>query len=98
MNDSHVVVIAEICVAPAAVEELQRHFPGLIEQTRKEVGCIQYDLNISFSEPGRYVFVELWASDAALDAHLKSPHLNSFVAVTKNLEASLTVRTYRRFA
>jgi quinol monooxygenase YgiN len=59
-------------------EELQR----LVAPTRAEAGCITYDLHVSKSEPGFFMFHEVWRSVADLDAHFKTPHM---VAIAKLL-------------
>jgi quinol monooxygenase YgiN len=41
-----------------------------IERTRKEDGCLLYDVWQSNSDPLAIVLVESWASQRALDAHL----------------------------
>ena len=55
---------------PAAVE--------MMEETRKEPGCISYTFSNSLSEPGLIHIFEEWESQAALDAHFKAPHMAVF--------------------
>ncbi|MEI7533929.1 MAG: putative quinol monooxygenase, partial [Verrucomicrobiae bacterium] len=43
--------------------------------TRKEAGCINYDLHALPEVPGKFLFHENWTSQAHLDAHLKSAHI-----------------------
>jgi quinol monooxygenase YgiN len=52
------------------MEEILR---SLIETTRKEEGCIQYDLHVGANDPAAFAFYERWSSQAALDAHLRRP-------------------------
>lgn len=61
----------EKCLAPARV---------CIEASRKDPGCIAYDLNLSVSDPNRMVFIEVWESRAALDAHFQTPHFRAWRA------------------
>ncbi|HZK96880.1 MAG TPA: antibiotic biosynthesis monooxygenase [Prolixibacteraceae bacterium] len=69
----NVVAIAETSADRA--EELKSVCLGLIEPTRKEEGCISYDLYQDTTIPGRFTFIENWKSKEHLDVHLKSPHL-----------------------
>ena len=69
----HVVAIAETSADKA--EELKSVCLGLIEPTRKEVGCISYNLYQDSTNPGRFTFIENWKSKEHLDVHLKTPHL-----------------------
>jgi len=69
----NVVAIAETSADRA--EELKSVCLGLIEPTRKEEGCISYDLYQDTTNPGRFTFIENWKSKEHLDVHLKTPHL-----------------------
>ena len=75
MNKStlKVVAIAETSAERAA--ELKEVCLGLIEPTRKESGCISYELYQDSTNPGRLTFIEEWESQEHLDVHLKTPHL-----------------------
>jgi len=72
-NSLKVVAIAETSADKA--EELKKVCLGLIEPTRKEKGCISYELYQDSTNPGIFTFVEEWESKEHLDVHLKSPHL-----------------------
>ena len=72
-NSLTVVAIAETSADKA--EKLKTICMGLIEPTRKEKGCISYDLYQDTTNPGRFTFIENWQSKEHLDVHLKSPHL-----------------------
>jgi len=72
-NSLKVVAIAETSADKA--EELKKVCLGLIEPTRKESGCIAYELYQDSTNPGIFTFVEEWESKEHLDVHLKSPHL-----------------------
>jgi quinol monooxygenase YgiN len=68
-----VVAIAETTAEKA--EELKKVCMGLIEPTRKETGCITYELFQDNKNVGIFTFVEEWESQQHLDVHLKTPHL-----------------------
>lgn len=44
----------------------------------KEEGCLQYELFVSPYASTRFCLVEKWHSQAALDQHLKTKHLEDF--------------------
>ena len=73
VNTLNVVAIAETSADRA--EELKSICLGLIELTRKEEGCIAYELYQDITNPGKFTFIENWQSKEHLDAHLKTPHL-----------------------
>lgn len=78
MTWNQLTVAAEMLAKPGREEELRTRLLALIEPTRSEEGCIQYDLHQSTEEPGRFFFYEIWESRGHLEAHLKSAHLTSF--------------------
>ena len=55
-------VVAELQAKPGKEEDLRRAVLALIEPTRQEDGCVQYDLHVHTSDPGRFVFYENWTS------------------------------------
>jgi quinol monooxygenase YgiN len=69
-------VVARITARPDTVDEVKALLGGLIEPTRKETGCITYELLQNRQEPTDFTFVEEWDGDASLDAHLASDHLS----------------------
>lgn len=46
--------------------------PALARVKREDSGCEMYDLFQSVDDASRFVMVESWASQADLDAHMKS--------------------------
>ena len=50
----------------------------LVTETRKEEGCLQYDLVEDNARKGIYFIVELWESTAHHAKHDETEHLNNF--------------------
>jgi quinol monooxygenase YgiN len=80
-------VIATIQVHDGSRDKLLALFADLAPTVRAEAGCIEYgtavDLapDVSGVAPERaniVTVVEKWDSPAALDAHLKAPHMAKF--------------------
>jgi quinol monooxygenase YgiN len=70
-------VVAHITALPDKIEEAKAVLIGLIAPTRQESACITYELLQNNADPAQFTLVEEWESDAALDAHLKTPHLEA---------------------
>ncbi|MFM2083019.1 MAG: hypothetical protein RL380_1710 [Verrucomicrobiota bacterium] len=70
-----VTVIATFQAKPGQETKLRESLLGLLAPTRREPGCLNYDLHQSPDDPAKFLFHENWASKEALDAHLKSPHV-----------------------
>jgi quinol monooxygenase YgiN len=58
---------------------LETAFGPAIKESRKEKGCLAYDLNKSVEDETVYIVYERWANLAALDAHLKSPNIEKLL-------------------
>lgn len=70
-----VTVVATFEARPGKETELKQTLTGLVGLTRREDGCINYDLHVNPENPLQFLFHENWTSKAALDAHLKSAHI-----------------------
>jgi quinol monooxygenase YgiN len=72
-------VIATFQARPGKEAALREVLTGLVAPTRKEAGCINYDLHASPDDPAKFLFHENWTSKAALDEHLQSPHVKALL-------------------
>jgi quinol monooxygenase YgiN len=51
----------------------------LMEATRAEDGCEHYAFSADLTDPGAFHISERWASQAAMDSHMASPHMAAFM-------------------
>jgi quinol monooxygenase YgiN len=97
--DEPIVVVAEVKAKPGKEDALRARLLGLIEPTRAEEGCIQYNLHEAAGEPGRLLFYEIWRSKPDLDQHLATPYLQDlFAAIPELVEGDPRIVIYRRIA
>lgn len=54
-----------------------------IAATRKEKGCMLYELYASTENADALLYFEKWSDRAALDSHMKSAHMAEFAVVKK---------------
>ncbi len=59
-----------------ALEDLMK---PCIAATRKEKGCIAYDLNRDLKETTKYYVYERWQSIAALEFHMQTEHIKTLL-------------------
>lgn len=78
-NQQELTLIAQLHAKPGHEEELGRRLLQLVEPSRKEAGCINYDVHRSNDEPALWMMYENWRSKADLDAHFEQPYLVEFV-------------------
>lgn len=53
---------------------LEAELRALINPTRKEAGCLDYDLHRSADGPTAFLLHEIWATREAHTAHTTTPH------------------------
>ncbi len=59
--------------------DLEAAMKPAIVATRKEKGCIAYDLNRDLKDANKYYVYERWQSLAALEAHMQTEHIQTFL-------------------
>ena len=73
-------VILRLTAKPDKADELKRILGQLVGPTRKEQGCISYEVFQNNADPCDFAFVEEWRDQAALDAHWASLHVQDALA------------------
>ena len=95
MKNKSVRVVARITAQVGKFDELKSILLDLVEQTRKENGCISYQLLQNEADPGDFTFVEEWANDSAIDAHLTTPHVqDAFAKAASFIAKDPDIRRY----
>ena len=94
MTDA-VRVIVKVVARPEGLTEIRSIVLKLATASRKENGCVSYDVLQDKGNPAVFVLVEEWTSAAALDAHNKTPHFAEAVSSAQPfLGAPLEVGRY----
>lgn len=76
-------IIARIEAKKESVELVKSELLKLIEPTRLEEGCIQYDLHQDNERPEVFLFYENWESRDLWQIHMNNPPLAAYVAATE---------------
>ncbi len=74
-----VVLIAKNTLQEGKQEEFVRIAEKMVEETRKEEGCISYDLVKDETDDAVFFFIEKYKDEAALDAHRASAYFQTYV-------------------
>jgi (4S)-4-hydroxy-5-phosphonooxypentane-2,3-dione isomerase len=91
------VIIAEFEVKPDQLERfLELAKTDASQSVANEPGCRQFDVTLDREQPNRVVLYEVYADEAAFDAHLATPHLAAFRAGIEGLVVSRHVRRLTR--
>ena len=94
--DKRVSVVAKVTARPDKASEMRAVVLKLAAGSRKEDGCIRYDVLQNAAEPHVFVLVEEWTSNAHLDAHNLTPHVHeAIMSATPLAAAPLDVGRYQ---
>ncbi len=87
MNAKSVTVVAQIRAKPGKEAAVRKELLSLIGPSRKDAGCLNYDLHQAADNPALFMFHENWSSKAHLDQHLRKPDLQAVLARVGDLAA-----------
>ncbi|MCG9728718.1 antibiotic biosynthesis monooxygenase [Shewanella sp. Isolate13] len=88
---TQLTIVANITAREDKVEKVKAELIKLIAITRKEEGCLQYDLHQNNDNPAHFTFYENWTSKVLWQAHMNAPHLQDYVAATEGMVESFTL-------
>jgi quinol monooxygenase YgiN len=80
-----VLVFGTLRFPPDAMAKVAPHLRTLVEATRRNDGCIAYDVAEDLFDKGLIRFSEIWPDAASLGAHLRAPHIAPWRAVCEEL-------------
>jgi quinol monooxygenase YgiN len=69
------LIVGTIRLPAGRLDAARPALAAMVEATRAETGCVEYSYAEDVLDPGLIHITERWTSRAALDEHLKSPHL-----------------------
>ena len=78
-NDDKLIIVATVIVKQEYKDEVLKAIKAVVDASSKEPGNIFYDVFEDVSNPLKFVFIETWKSQAAIDSHNKTAHFNEFV-------------------
>src|SRR5260370_25785125 len=70
-------------------EALGAALAALVEPTRLEAGCLNYDLHRSVDDTDVWFVYENWRSSEGFEAHMLAEHLQAFLKATPDLVCRL---------
>lgn len=73
-------VMARINVTPESADAAKAILATLVAASRKEAGCLAYELFQRPDAPHVFQTVEQWTDQAAVDAHMATPHIATAIA------------------
>jgi quinol monooxygenase YgiN len=82
-----VTVVAKLRAKEGMEDRVKQELMTMVEETRKEKGCINYDLHVDDTDKGTFLFYENWVSKMALEHHFETPHFRRLRSLTEELFA-----------
>ncbi len=67
-NEENIVLIARLKVKKDSVEQAKQAALAIVQDSRAEKGCLNYDFHQAIDDPTIFVWHETWANKSALDA------------------------------
>jgi quinol monooxygenase YgiN len=84
-------IVANIHAKPDHIAFVKAELEKLIAITRKEKGCLQYDLHVDNTQPEHFMFYENWESRELWQAHMNAPHLAAYMRATDGAVAQFAL-------
>jgi quinol monooxygenase YgiN len=82
MKMPKLTIVANITANADKIDLVKAELLKLIDVTRAEKGCINYDLHQDNENPAHFMFYEHWQSRELWQAHMGNKHLADYVAAT----------------
>jgi quinol monooxygenase YgiN len=87
MNAKSLIVVAQMKAKPGKEAEVRKELLSLLEPSRKDEGCLSYNLHQAVENPALFLFYENWASKAHLERHLQQPALQGALGRVAKMSA-----------
>lgn len=88
---ANLTIVANIKAKADKVDLVKTELLKLIEITRAEEGCINYDLHQDNETPAHFMFYENWESRELWQIHMANQHLAEYMAATEGAVAEFTL-------
>jgi quinol monooxygenase YgiN len=78
---SMIIVSAKVTASAGKRDAFIQAAQPCIAATRKETGCILYELYASTEDADKLMYFEKWTNRDVLDKHMQSEHMKAFARV-----------------
>ena len=82
---------AHITAKSDKIDLVKAELEKLVDPTRAEEGCLQYDLHQDNKNPAHFMFFENWATYDTWQAHMTTPHIIAYMAAVDGAIDDFTV-------
>ena len=92
--DKPFTMLVTIQVKEGKEKALEEAFLEAQKGTKKEKGCIAYEINRDVDHPDTFVFVEKWKNIDGLADHLKAEHTTKLLGMFGDLVEKSSIKVY----
>lgn len=78
-------IVAIMTVKPEAIKDILPVFQTLVQGSQEEDGCIFYNLHQDINDSTKFIMLEEWKSQAAIDFHNNTEHYKAFQEAAKDM-------------
>mgnify|MGYP000049342307 FL=1 len=94
---TQLTIVANITAHIDKIDLVKTELLKLIEVTRIEPGCINYDLHQDNENPAHFMFYENWQTRELWQTHMNNQHLADYMAATEGAVAEFTLNEMKMF-
>lgn len=95
---SKLTIVAHIKAKSDQIDFVKAELLKLIDISRAEQGCLQYDLHQDNENPAHFLFYENWESRELWQTHMNNQHLKDYMAATEGAIEEFTLNEMTHIA
>ncbi|QQE13414.1 antibiotic biosynthesis monooxygenase [Planctomycetota bacterium] len=82
-EDMPLTIVAKVVVKEEYREELEPELVRLLDPSRKDAGCLLYDMHQSNEDANTFLFYETWQNKGLWESHMETEHLKRWRKVSE---------------
>lgn len=95
---SKLTIVANIKAHAEKIDLVKSELLKLIDITRAEKGCLNYDLHQDNENPAHFLFYENWESRKLWQTHMGNKHLQEYMTATEGAVEEFTLNEMSQIA
>lgn len=85
MSNENIVLMARLKVKADKIEEAKSAALAIVEPSRNEPGCLNYDVHQTIDDPTVFLWHETWENQQAIDEHFEMSYFKEFAATVEKI-------------
>lgn len=98
MDNQKLTIVAKILAKEEKRDFVKSELLKLIDHTRAEKGCINYDLHQDIENPNLFLFFENWENKELWQTHMNNEHLAQYIKATEDSVVEFIVNQMKHIA